>query len=252
MENLQELIPHIRQAIREELSLEIIPRLIKLEKTIQEVSEMKETINNNRTRLDEQEKSITFNGQEIQAITNKTIPDLEAKFNDLTQKVCLNILNLETHRRKWSLIISGIKGIAQESEAATRSNIRVFAKTNLKVEGADSHPMAACHRLANSADAPIIVKFVDLAHRNEWLSGAKHLKNYDGNISVSPDLPPVLRPLKGDILNQRKDLPLDVKSKYHVKYLPRWPFVCLNSHDHPTKNPRITRDFIVNKFLNNQ
>ena len=64
MENLQELIPHIRQAIREELSLEIIPRLIKLEKTIQEVSEMKETINNNRTRLDEQEKSITFNGQD--------------------------------------------------------------------------------------------------------------------------------------------------------------------------------------------
>ena len=63
MENLQELIPHIRQAIREELSLEIIPRLIKLEKTIQEVSEMKETVNNNRTRLDEQEKSITFNGQ---------------------------------------------------------------------------------------------------------------------------------------------------------------------------------------------
>ena len=71
MENLQELTPYIRQAIREELSLEIIPRFIKLEKTIQEVSEMKETINNNRTRLDEQEKSITFNGQEIQAITNK-------------------------------------------------------------------------------------------------------------------------------------------------------------------------------------
>ena len=84
------------------------------------------------------------------------------------------------------------------------------------------------------------------------VSGAKHLKNYDGNISISPDLPPVLRPLKGDISNQRKDLPLDVKSKYHVKYLPCWPFVCLNSRDHPTKNPRITRDFIVNKILNNQ
>ena len=54
-ENLQELISHIRQTIREELSLEIIPRLINIEKTIQEVSEMKETINNNRTRLDEQE-----------------------------------------------------------------------------------------------------------------------------------------------------------------------------------------------------
>ena len=149
------------------MSLEIIPRFIKLEKTIQEVSEMKETINNNRTRLDEQENQLHSMVRKYKLLLIKTIPDLKAKFNDLTQKVCLNILNLETYRRKWSLIISGVQGTAQESEAATRSNIRAFAKTNLKVEGADSHPMAACHRLANSADAPIIVKLVDLAHQNE-------------------------------------------------------------------------------------
>ena len=137
----------------------------------------------------------------------------------------MNILNIETHRRKWSLIINGIEGITNEPETETRSKARTMATTSLKVTVADSHLMTACHRLSQKANAPILVRFMDLANRNEWLSEAKNLKNSDKRISISPDMPPVLRCLMKDILEQRKELPPDVKSRSQVKYLPRWPYV---------------------------
>ena len=42
---------------------------------------------------------------------------------------------------------------------------------------------------------PSELRFWDLQQRNQWLDNAKKLKNHQDNISISPDLPPVLRPL---------------------------------------------------------
>ena len=111
------------------------------------------------------------------------------------------ILNIDTHRRKWTLIINGLKGKSGESEMETRAKVRTFAKERLKVTGADSHSFRACHRLSQKDDAGIIVCFTDLYNRNEWLSNAKNLKNVESTASLSPDLHPCLRPLKKDILN---------------------------------------------------
>ena len=51
--------------------------------------------------------------------------------------MCLNTLNLDTHRRKWTLIINGLKGV-------------------------DSHVFNACHRLSQREDAGVILCFQDL------------------------------------------------------------------------------------------
>ena len=73
---------------------------------------------------------------------------------------------------------------------------------------------------------------MDLANRNEWPSEAKNLDNSDKIISISPDMTPVLKCLKKDILEQREELSPDVKSRSQVKYLPRWPF-CPVHHTRP-------------------
>ena len=82
-----------------------------------------------------------------------------------------------------------------------------------------------CHRLARKEDAGIILRFRDLSRRNEWLFGAKNLKGHSDAISISPDVPPVLRAVKKDLPQKRKDLsPVDRKTA-HIRYLRQWPYM---------------------------
>ena len=62
-------------------------------------------------------------------------------------------------------------------------------------------------------------------------------------------MPPVLRPLKDDILKIRKELPPDDKRTSQVKYLPNWPYVCLTIKGKSTKHPRITKQTIIQNYL---
>ena len=72
----------------------------------------------------------------------------------------------------------------------------ILSEEHFKVEAADSHRILACHRLDQKEDAGIIVRFCDLSERNSWLSKTKNLKASPLRVSISPDLPPSLRPLK--------------------------------------------------------
>ena len=98
--------------------------------------------------------------------------------------MCLNTLNLDTHRRKWTLIINGLKGDAGESELVTGTKVRELAKHKLKIQGVDSHVFNACHRLSQREDAGVILCFQDLYNRNEWLLNVKNLKNSATNVSI--------------------------------------------------------------------
>ena len=180
---------------------------------------------------------------------SEAIPDLEDKFTELKSKMCMKLLDIDTHRRKWSIIINGPKGEPREDECITRSKVRTFAKDQLKCPGADLHPLAACHRLSQKSNAGIIISFVDLYDRNQWLTNAKNLKNCTENISISPDLPPVLRPMKSDLLKQRKSLPAADKQKSHIRYFPTWPYVSLSVKGQSSRLPTTTKETIVNKYL---
>ena len=162
------------------------------------------------------------------------------------------MLDLDTHRRKWTLIINGLDGKQGESEHETRAIVRRFATEKLKLAGADSHPFGACHRLAQKDNAGIIIRFTDLTDKNSWLTHAKNLKNTNSNVSISPDMPPCLRPLKTDILNIRKDLPPAQKQLGQVRYLPSWPYINLKIRGQATMNPRIKKETILAKYLSEQ
>ena len=106
----EDILPKIKLAVREVLAEDILPRLNNLEKQILELANVKATLNSQQTCLNEHTKSLTFLDQEVKEIQSKSIPRLETKFTDLNEKMCLNLLNLDVHRRKWTLLINGIKG----------------------------------------------------------------------------------------------------------------------------------------------
>ena len=247
--NIENILPAIRQAVKDIISEEITPRLNNLELKLSELADMKVTLGNHKKRLDDYEKSLKFTGDQLNDVITKRLPELDTKFTDLTQNICMNMLDLENHRRKWSIIVNGLKGPKGEEELTTRANVKKFAKEHLKVEGADLHRISACHRLDQKEDAGIIVRFCDLSERNSWLSNAKNLKASPLRVSISPDLPPSLRPLKADILKQRKELPPEVKRISQVRYLPSWPYVILKIRNKPTKIPRVQKRDIIQSYL---
>ena len=85
------------------------------------------------------------------------IPDLDKKFSELNN-ICINILDIDTDRRKWSIIINGLEGDQGEKEQETRAKVRKIAKDKLEVTGVDLHPFSACHRLSSEKEAGIIIK----------------------------------------------------------------------------------------------
>ena len=251
MATISELTPIIRQAVRGATREEVSDRLDKFEHKVSELTTMKSTLRDHGNQIKDLEKSLEFSSQEIKDLNEKLIPALDKKFSDLSTKICMNLLNIDVHRRKWSLIINGLKSKQGETEPETHAIVRRFASEKLKMKGVDSHLFSACHRLAQKPDAGIIIRFVDLADRNNWLANAKNLKNTDSGVSLSPDLPPSLCPLKTAILKRRTELPPDQKKVAQVRYIPSWPYVCLRIQGHATLNPRITKETIVTEYLGN-
>ena len=194
----------VEKAVKDALKT-VVDRLDTLETKVTELTNLKVTLTSHTEQIKDLDKSINNAHGQIDSINNKIIPDLDKKFTNITTKMCMNILDLDTHRRKWSLIVNGLQSNPGETEMETRAKVRTFAVDKLNVEGADSHSFGACHRLSQTAKAGIIIRFNDLQNRNSWLANAKNLKNSSQNVTLSPDLHPVLRPLKADILKVRKN-----------------------------------------------
>ena len=241
----ENLIPLIRKVIKEEVT----NKLDDLERKINEITLLHTKVNKCEAKVSELEDSITFNGNVIKDLTDEIIPSLENKFMDITKAVCHKILEIEVHRRKWSLIIIGLDGVVNEGELDTRRKLRKFGSEQMKLTNVSQQQMSACHRLSQKENAPIIAKFVDLDDRNEWLSNAKNLKGSKMNVSISPDIPPILRPLKKDILEMRKRLPSGEKEHARVKYLPRWPCICLEVKGQPRKISTIKQETLISNYL---
>ena len=249
MASTDELTPVIRQAVRDAIREEVSDRLDKLESQVCDLVNMKSTLLDHEENIREFKKGLDFTSKEISDIKDKMMPDLDKKFSELTTQICINILDIDTHRRKWAIIINGLQGDQGEKEQETRAKVRKFAKDKLKVTGVDSHPFSACHRLSPEKDAGIIIKFTDLSHRNLWLTSAKNLKGTNCKVSLSPDLHPCLRKLKKDVLQSRKILPPHEKNTAQVRYLPTWPYVCVKPRGKASINPRISKQTIVKDYL---
>lgn len=252
----EELKTVIREAVRDIIKEEITDKLTNLEAKVNALTDMqnafadlKNQVAQNEAKYQVIEDSQHFMNDQLENIKTKEIPSINKKMMDITSNLCINHLDLDTHRRKWTLIVNGLSGQANEPELETRKAVRKFGLEKLKVPNADTQPFAACHRLAQKADAGIIIRFVDLSHRNAWLGCAKNLKVDGSNVSLSPDLHPCLRQLKTDVLLQRKSLPETKKKGTQVKYCPTWPYVYLRLPDGSTMNPRINKETVVKSLL---
>lgn len=250
MVNIEELRPAIRSIMTEVIRDEIAPRLDNLEKRIEDLASMKTTVADHETRITALERSVEFTAEQVRDINKEVIPKLDDKFNELNTQVCMNLLDLDTHRRKWSLIINGLQGKAGEHERDTRKQCREFAAEKLGVPDANTHHFTACHRLSQRDNAGIILGFSDLSERNAWLESAKNLKGTGSTVSISPDIHPCLRQLKSEIMTIRKALPPEKKQGAQVKYMPHWPYVCLKVRGEPNAVvPKITKGDVVRSFL---
>ena len=92
------------------------------------------------------------------------------------------------------------------------------------------------------------MRFKDLQQRNEWLINAKSLKSHT-DISIFADLPPVLRPLKKELLQKRRYLPVDQKRGLVVRNLKPWPYVELKVINGPVIKPNASATDTVKSVL---
>ena len=234
----QSIKEEIKTALREEFRYRlsnIETQLTKLATVYADVQAVEEAINYNNKRLDD--------------ICQSSLPALTSHVEKVATSLALQTLNMDVHRRKWSLTIQGVKGSVGEAEMDTRSSCVALARQHLGVPNATETDFSACHRLSQKQDACIIVRLKDLNQRNLWLEGAKNLKSHTDKISISPNMPPVLRCLKTELLQKRKNLPIEQKRRSYVKHLRQWPYVELHVPNSPTIRPETKVETIVQSVL---
>lgn len=239
MDSLDERIAAaVRKAIHDELG----PRLTKIDETLNKLGDLHQKVQD----LDD---SLKFTNDRIEALIKTTLPALSEHFAKVTENLAHQTLQIDTHRRKWNLILHGLKGNAGEDEKVTRAACIEFAESDLKVPDADHVRFEACHRLSRKDNAGIIIRFCDLADRDKWLSGTRNLRGSTKKISLSPDIPPVIRPLKDELMKTRSEMAPSDKAKSKVKYLPQWPFVELRVEGARPQRPKTTLSEVATTIL---
>ena len=239
-----ELLVNIRETIRQEIQ-PLVDRFDRMEKEIHVSSAIK-------TQVSEMGESLEFLSRRLDDVSNTTLPTLTTHVERVATALALQTLNIDVHRRKWSITIQGLKIAAGEEDEDTRAACVKLAKDKLAIADASVVDFAAYHRLSRKENAGVIARFRDLGMRKRWLTNAKNLRGLADDISISPDLPPpppppVLRPIKNELLTKRKSLKPDDKKKSHLKYLRQWPYVVLAvGKDKTIKPEKLTKTVISN------
>ena len=185
-EDLKALVHReLKVVVREELG----DRLDRMEQQLAKVSDL-------QVQMAGLESSIQFASKRIDDLYSTSLSALAAHVERATSALALQTLDIDVHRRKWALTVQGLKGAAKEDETDTRATCVQLAKDNLTIDDPSVREFAACHRLSQKADAGIIILFCDVSRRNMWLANARHLRGSANHVSISPDVPPVLRPIK--------------------------------------------------------
>jgi hypothetical protein len=76
------------------------------------------------------------------------------------------------------------------------------------------------------------------------------LARHPGRVSISPDLPPILRDVKQDLLRKRSNLDTEKKKQSYVKHLKSFPYVQLEIRGQQAIKPELSLESLAKKFLN--
>ena len=202
-----------------------------------------------KTKIADVETSVEFVSRRLDDVYSASLPKLATHVEQVATALALQTFNIDVHRRKWSLTVQGLKGPADEDDTDTRSACVKLAREHLDIVDATTSDFAACHRLSRKADSGIIMRFRDLGMRDLWLSNARFLRGRVDDISISPDLPPVLRSLKTELLQKRKTLAPEEKKRAHIKYLREWPYVELAVGKVRKVQSNVTKETLVKSTL---
>lgn len=181
-----------------------------------------------------------------------SVDQLDTKLDKNSQALGLKLLDYEVHERKWNLILKGLQG--DRAELSTVTNRKFVELGHHLFNSTYVPPLKACHRLSSEAGARVIVSFMKLNDRNFWLQNAKVL--HRENMSLQPDLPPIVRPLQSELLTVRKNLDAAAKKRCYIKYTPTWPYVTLIQPQSGDQEPIIIhptaeKSVIIEKLLSN-
>ena len=241
--SMEDLRAMIREEIQAAIARDVQPEFQRINDELKAITAIKQEVEDLKVSLD-------FASRRIDDLYTTTVPALAQHVSDVATALSLRLLDIDVHRRKWSLSIQGLKGAADEDEDVTRTKCVELATAQLKVENASVNDFSACHWLKTEADAAIIVRFKDLKMRNSWLSNAKNLKNTDfKDVSISPDLPPIIRCLKSELLDKRRLMNREDKANASLRYLRSWPYVQLNRKNREPLRPTKPLADIVNATL---
>ena len=235
------IVAAITKAVKDEMG--------SVNSTLKEINTTLDSLNKLHKRMDDAEKAMQHTSERLDDLSNVHLPAMVDHIARVSEALAQHTLKIDVHRRKWNLIIHGIDGPAAEEEVATRAKSVKFAKEVLRVANAEKTHFSACHRLSRKENAGIIVRFCDLSDRDAWLAGTRHIRGYAKRVSISPDIPPELRPMKDDLMRQRSQLEPDTKAKAKLRYLPSWPFVELRIDGQSPVKPKETLTTITRNIL---
>jgi len=174
--------------MRAELNEKMDKQMDKLEETVQKVTDRVESLEMDVGNVRDQQTS-----------DRKKISSLQEDLYDLRR----SLLQSELYGRKYNLLIHGLKGY-ETSAPETISAVRTFFKgpLGLSAETVDKMAIRNAHRLQRklTGETPIIVVFLIMYERETVLRSGKNLK--DTGIRVTPDLPPVLKKVRGALSHE--------------------------------------------------
>jgi hypothetical protein len=221
----------------------------KVETVSTRVSDLEQKLEALTIQVSENVKSIVDHDTSMDEIQHAAIPALKVETTYRNNALAIKCIEEQMHKRKWSIIVSGVPGEQREHESRTRESMITFAHRDLQIEQANQTNFAACHRLKNTANAPVLVTFLDLAQKDTWLRKAHLLRNAPTKMAITQDLPPSLRELRNEVYERKKSLPELQQRQYTIRYHLAWPFVEMKTPNGDTLKPKSTKAELVSKFL---
>lgn len=165
--------------------------------------------------------------------------------------IASQMISQEIWNRKWSILISGLEGASGERPQITR---RKVLETFCPILNVPKPMLAACHRLAKGENSTVIVRFLDLDDRDEWVRNAskigRHNRDTGKKYAISPNLPPILTEARRSVFRKRATLSVQDKMNSKIVYLQQYPYIlCLTKLQTGNILPDQSRTEIIEAYL---
>ena len=122
----EEVLVELRQVIHDEIK-PVAERLDRLEQQMKLLSDLKQ-------QMSGIENSLQFVSRRVDDVYQVSLPALATHVEKVATALAMQTMDIDVHRRKWSLTIHGLKGPAQEDDTDTRKACVKLAREQLDID----------------------------------------------------------------------------------------------------------------------